>query len=525
MSGRNLCFSLAAPLAGILFLQTAAAQVDVSSFGAKGDGKTDDTAAIQQAINSIPAGQTLLFGKASNTYLISSRLILKPNRTYRGAGTILMSSSAPAHTGMVKLPYSAAYNVTISGISFDANGVGGGIQIAVDGGGAVPATGITLQNTVIRNTNASPAGPWDSAVYAPVGLIFSSISNNQIVNCAVGFSVTNASNLNIFNNSFQSIAVGDAIQIVFIPAPFTYGKKIQIRGNSGQQLGRMAIELWPNGGDGAQTSQVTGTVIDANTFSDWSSASTSDAFGISVMAGEHAIVQNNKIIGGPAGYGIELGAPESTVEQNTIQGFSTGIILHDSHNSTVSGNLLVAQNFDGIEFSNAPGSHTGITISNNSIINAQTFGIYSNTVDWGGANITGNLISRSAGAYAADATQSFIGLAVTPPSSPITVSSNMINQSATAAVPGFSFTGIKINGEAGANDGSTYQSNSIGSPNSNVQTVGLWANAAGSLNGTVVQGNSFNNLKDASAGGISPSAQVDGNLIYNCQQLGPLFAP
>ncbi len=59
----------------------AAAQYDVSSFGAVGNGSNDDTAALQQAINAVRGGGSLNFGGLNKTYLISARLTLQPNVT------------------------------------------------------------------------------------------------------------------------------------------------------------------------------------------------------------------------------------------------------------------------------------------------------------------------------------------------------------------------------------------------------------------------------------------------------------
>jgi len=521
---RSYC-SLIVALAGPLLSHTAFAQTNVSSFGAKGDGKTDDTAALQRAINSTPPGGTLTFGSAGNVYLISARLVFQPNRTYQGQSTILMSSGVPAHTAIAKLAYGAANSVTFSGLTFDANGVGGGIQIAVDGGASLPASNFNLQNTVIRNATASPAGPWDGAVYAPVGLINSTISNNRISNCGYGITVTDLNTVVIANNRFEGISLGDAVMVVFSPAAFVYGRGIQITGNTGQHLGRMGIELWPSGGNTAQTSRITGAIISGNTFSEWNNTATVDTFGISVMAGQQALVQNNRIIGPAFGYGIELGAPNSVVSQNTIQGFVTGVILHDSSGSVVSGNMLISQLTDGIEFSNAPGSRAGVTVSNNSIVNSQSYGILINTSTWGGASINGNFISRAAGSFEADATQPYIGIGITPPASPVTVASNLINQTAASAAAGFSFTGIRVNGDAGSNAGSTYQGNFIGSQSANVQSIGLFVNTTGGVNGAIVQANSFNGLSAASGGASSTGILSDANLIYNCLQTGPLFNP
>jgi hypothetical protein len=56
--------------------------VDVRAYGAVGDGATDDTVDIQAAIDASSVGDTILF--PAGTYLISSEIVLKPNRTYTG---------------------------------------------------------------------------------------------------------------------------------------------------------------------------------------------------------------------------------------------------------------------------------------------------------------------------------------------------------------------------------------------------------------------------------------------------------
>ena len=188
MHATNQFMKLRYSLGAILCVATLAAwplcaATDVSAYGAKGDGQSDDTNALQSAINATPAGGTLTFGTSNKVFMISSRLILQPNRIYQGQGTIRMKSGTAPHTAIAKLSYNAANNTTINGITFDANEVGGALQIGVDGAAAIPASGVQLSHLVFRNTSSSPTGPWDGAVYAPVGLINSQITNNQIVNC------------------------------------------------------------------------------------------------------------------------------------------------------------------------------------------------------------------------------------------------------------------------------------------------------------------------------------------------------
>src|SRR5882724_10506463 len=83
---------------GILLVlaSSANAQISVQQFGARGDGSTDDTDAIQFAINSALAGSTVDFGGAEYTYLVSRTVILQSSKNYSGWAKIRLSSQAAA---------------------------------------------------------------------------------------------------------------------------------------------------------------------------------------------------------------------------------------------------------------------------------------------------------------------------------------------------------------------------------------------------------------------------------------------
>jgi len=235
------------------------------------------------------------------------------------------------------------------------------------------------------------------------------------------------------------------------------------------------------------------------------------------------VVQNNKLMGGINGYGIEMGSPFSNISQNTIEGFPVGIILHDSQGSTVDGNLLTQQTLAAIELSNAPGSRADLTITNNRMLNSKYIGIYVNTTDWGGSSISNNSIWRIAGSYPDDGTGVFTGLGLAPPNAPVTVAGNAITQSGSTGVPpAFNFIGIRVNGDAGTNAASVYQKNVVVSLYQLAQSYGLYGNSTGTLNGTIVQGNSFQGLLGASGGGVSTVVSSGGNVVYNCFQIGPI---
>jgi hypothetical protein len=97
--------------------------VNVKSFGAKGDGITDDTAAIQNAINSSPLGSIIFF--PAGTYMISNNIALSPNRTYMGVG---WNSSIKQMNGknlvqMINLRDETSQhpNIIIKDLQFDGN--------------------------------------------------------------------------------------------------------------------------------------------------------------------------------------------------------------------------------------------------------------------------------------------------------------------------------------------------------------------------------------------------------------------
>jgi hypothetical protein len=97
--------------------------VNVKDYGATGNGVTDDTAAIQAAVNACPVGGIVYF--PPGTYMISATLHLLPQRTYQGAGwgsTIQQMNG----TNLVQLidfgdTSSTHQNVVIRDIQFDGN--------------------------------------------------------------------------------------------------------------------------------------------------------------------------------------------------------------------------------------------------------------------------------------------------------------------------------------------------------------------------------------------------------------------
>jgi hypothetical protein len=474
--------------------------------GAMGDGTSDDTAAIQSAINALSSGAVLDFG-SGKTYLVSQSLILKPNASYTGASTIRMSGSARPGTQIAILQYAMSDNVSISGLTLDANGIGGGISIAVNGGGSVPAQNVQITHVTFMNTIPHPGGGGDDALYDPVGISNALIADNLFVNCGGGILLSDPGNLTITRNEFDNILQDDAIYLLFPQNPFPYGGGLVVSANHGTQIGRIAIEMWGPGGSAVQAPQITG-----NSFQGWSSQS----YGISVMVGTRAQILSNTLSNGSGPFGIELGAPFSTVQGNTISGFATGIVVHDGHDSTIDSNNLTAQSDTGIMLSSASGSRMNLRISNNQVQDPQFKGLSAQDNNWANSTVTGNTIWRHIGAWTGDNIQTeFQAIAFYPPGGPVNINKNVIIEDG-IVIPGLRFVGVAVNGGQGANSGTVYDSNNIKSNQPQPAGIGFYVNTLGGLDNVTVTNNTFQNLALVTSGQPSAGVIYQNNVAINC---------
>lgn len=133
--------------------QSAANYVSVKSFGAVGDGVTDDTAALQAAINA-SAGKSLFF--PDGIYRISAALAIATGIELIGAGSasVTISQSAPS-TGVfwINCGSNILTGIALRGFTLDNNGGGSGSCYGVDqsvlSGGTV--YNLSLQDIVVAS--------------------------------------------------------------------------------------------------------------------------------------------------------------------------------------------------------------------------------------------------------------------------------------------------------------------------------------------------------------------------------------
>jgi parallel beta-helix repeat protein len=469
-----------------------ASVVRIADSGAAGDGVTDDTAAIQSAIDRSDFGATIDFG-TGKTWLVSRTLELQPERRYSGSSTIKLASVAPLGTPLLRTPYAKSENVTLEGLTLDAGQVGGILHLGSGGGNSLPAINITVRNCVFRGSR--PEGDIsDSSVYAPVGLFDSSIEGNRFAGCSTCLYLINPRNLTISQNDFDGTTGGNAISVVVHESTLIHGDGLVIARNTGRKFRRMGIEVIGSG-----KGRLNRPVIAFNDFSDWDTQISKDPYGISVAFGADAEIVGNKLSGGRSGYGIEVGVSGALVTKNTVSGFPIGIVVQGPAGTTIEENTLSGQTDSGIVLSNA-GNNQRTRIVNNTIINAKKFGIGMLPNNYQDSFINGNRITREGGFWPEDAVGEtpFVGIKLDAGlQGPVVVRGNEIVQTAATPPAKFQFWGF---GVFGGYPGSVLDRNIIESRSRTPTGTGIVVWYSGLLNATSVENNHFVNLVNMASG-------------------------
>ncbi len=312
----------------------AFASTNVKDSGATGNGSTDDTRAIQAAINASPAGDTIVF--PAGTYKVSSTIYIPSNRTVQGQSGATLTG--PGGMFLMILPYDSASNIKIDGMVFDSGGIS-------TNGNSVPAYNIQISDCTFQNILTTSAN-WTThdAIFVPGGMSSSTIANNRFFNIleggltdyvdrtANGIQAWRLNNVAITDNTFDTVNQGISFQFDGTVS----NSNVAVLRNTFARVHRMGIETQ---GSGTQ-----GFLVDSNKFSDFLKPFW-NTYGMSIVVdgGYGTVVRNNVIDASTAtaSVALEVSGINTSVTGNAIRNnFSWGIAIGAATGMSVTGNSL-----------------------------------------------------------------------------------------------------------------------------------------------------------------------------------------
>lgn len=243
--------------------------VSVKDFGAVGDGVTDDTAAIQAALNTIGVSSNNVVFSQGNTYLVNDKLTVssKSNFVINGNGATIKAANGMTVAGDKGLLYLlSCTNFSVNNLNFDANRANRTPAEVY----AHSLTIINCQNFVLNNVNSKNA--------VCDGMYFGATDNTNTSTYCQRFTVINC----IADNCYrQGASIINAYDYQFIGGLYTNTTGtapqcgIDIESNVGATLGNARGRFYGtvfsnNAGSGLQISNVGGSkdfVLDGCYFS------------------------------------------------------------------------------------------------------------------------------------------------------------------------------------------------------------------------------------------------------------------
>lgn len=379
--------------------------ISVKDFGAVGDGVTDDTAAIQAAIDAVSSAGGGILTFEPKTYIVENTsglgcLIAKSNVTLSGAGTpTVIKLGAAAGNCALLYSASAVSNITIDGIVFDGNS--GSItsydtygvllddvtrltvnncvfqNLRLDGmllGQVTLAKQVSVENSIFKNIGVVGVGANGIRVYHSRGLLVNANYFYDFIISPIDTNPTPGGDLEtnvVVTNNYIKNGAGwlsgySSISLL--------ADRILCQGNTVIGGGDIVVHDYAGSGQTTKDYRVIGNSL------------TNTASGITVNQGENSdIVVSENVIRGFGRFGIHvlnLNSPPSAttnptiVSNNIIEDTDTDvtytttnqpvcILMFNANNVLCSANQCIKPRFAGIWAS----ASSNVTISDNFVIN------------------------------------------------------------------------------------------------------------------------------------------------------------
>jgi hypothetical protein len=358
-------------------------RADLKDFGAVCDGTTDDTTAIQAAINQAASAGVTLYGPSGAC--LATALTLPSNLTLTGQGAGQFIIRAKTGTAIAGTPFirnatqsgGGNSNITLSNLTIDGNMAGNGgagragaLNQEIPSLSLIRVTGVSIDNVTLVNSAAA-------AIYGYYWTGFS-ITNSSASNygfysstwpntAAVQLDYNNATgpstNIKITGNSFDGSGqhvggiklAGDSGHLL-TNVTVENNRIITGDANAGSGGATLGVELYSNSGLGFFECNVSGNLIRGETASSPLTAGTGATWGISLAGagGQFCTVAHN-VIRWVGAYSIETGGSShiaitgnsvDTAAQIAVLGAPAAVAISDI---SITGNVL----YNPVQFSSA----------------------------------------------------------------------------------------------------------------------------------------------------------------------------
>ena len=346
-----ITYTLTAPGAVQQTVQTKLEQyISVKDFGAVGDGVTDDTVALQNALDAVSGtGMSLLIPPSTSFYRITSTLYPKSNTTIFGYGAEIKNSGTAIFNMIWALgtdggPYLT--DISVFGLTVDCNGTyldAGGSGIGASFCDNFRVKDCTVKNAWLQGIFFARGGRncWISDNYVEqafgdgihIGDQFTGntlenvwITNNDVFNCFDdGIGVTGGAHLVwITGNNVDTVTAAAGIDLSGCYQTYVQGNYVTNYGQIGIRVQRFNasqcfdIEIIDNVVDGPPANQAAINLFGPNNTN------------VNTFASNPLTVRGNRIknVTNTGSYGIFVtGAGMVTIEDNFIEGNKQGIVL------------------------------------------------------------------------------------------------------------------------------------------------------------------------------------------------------
>jgi len=324
--------------------------ISVKDFGAVGDGVTDDTAALQNALDAVSGtGMSLLIPPSTSFYRITSTLYPKSNTTIFGYGAEIKNSGTAIFNMIWALgtdggPYLT--DISVFGLTVDCNGTyldAGGSGIGASFCDNFRVKDCTVKNAWLQGIFFARGGRncWISDNYVErawgdgihIGDQFTGntlenvwITDNDVFNCFDdGIGVTGGAHLVwITGNNVDTVTAAAGIDLSGCYQTYVQGNYVTNYGQIGIRVQRFNasqcfdIEIIDNVVDGPPANQAAINLFGPNNTN------------VNTFASNPLTVRGNRIknVTNTGSYGIFVtGAGMVTIEDNFIEGNKQGIVL------------------------------------------------------------------------------------------------------------------------------------------------------------------------------------------------------